>query len=204
MAVPTSSADAGMARLTATFPLADRLAGLSTEIRATHRTILETYLSKGEPPAAGSLPTEHLDALAAIDAVVVKDGAIVGAYPFTSEGTRHGVQVEETIVGAMCALDALAIGPVFDVEAVVYSMCAVTEAPIRIADGAQAAGEIRMGIHFQDPSACAATSLCREMVFLAGDEAATEWLEADPGARELYELDDARAFAERFFAPVVG
>lgn len=136
--------------------------------------------------------------------MVVEDGAIVGAYPFTSAGTSHAVHVGETIIGAMCALDALAVGPVFDVEAVVYSMCAVTHAPIRIADGAGAAGEIRMGIHFRDPSSCAASSLCREMVFLAGDEAAEVWLDADPDARELYELDEARAFAERFFGPVVG
>ena len=204
MSIATSSADAGVARLNATFPLGERLAGLPAEVRATHRSILHTYLTKGEPPATSTVDPAHLEALSAIDAVVVRDGEIVGAYPFTSEGTSHGVQVNETIVGAMCAIDALAVGPVFGVEAVVYSMCAVTHAPIRIADGAQASKEIIVGVHFQDPSSCAASSLCRDMVFLVGDEAAASWRDADPSARELYALDDAIEFAERFFTPVVG
>ncbi|NND84980.1 MAG: hypothetical protein HKN46_07500 [Acidimicrobiia bacterium] len=104
----------------------------------------------------------------------------------------------------MCSLDALAVGPVFGVEAVVYSMCAVTGAPIRIADGAQARGEILVGIHFEGPSSCAAVSLCREMVFLAGDEAASSWQNVNAGARDLFDLGDAIELAERFFSPVVG
>jgi hypothetical protein len=202
--IATSSADAGVARLTATFPLAERLASVPDEVRRSHRMILDTYLTKGEPPAAATIDPAHLAALSEIDAVVLRDGEIVGAYPFTSEGTSHGVQVDETIVGAMCSIDALAVGPVFGVESVVYSMCAVTHAPIRIADGAQAADEILVGVHFQDPSSCAASSLCRDMVFLVGDEAAAAWRDADPDARELFALGDAIEFAERFFAPVVG
>ncbi|NND84899.1 MAG: hypothetical protein HKN46_07095, partial [Acidimicrobiia bacterium] len=108
MLIATSTADAGFERLSATFPLADRLAELPDGARRTHRAILDTYLATGEPPSAGALDPTHLAALSEVDAVVVDEGAIVGAYPFTSQATGHAVQIVETIVGAMCSLDALA------------------------------------------------------------------------------------------------
>ncbi len=204
MALRTATADAGVARLAATFPLPERVAGLPADVRRTHRVVLEAYLASGEPPAIGTLDSSHLDRLTSVDAVVVTNGAITGAYPFSSEPTGHAVVIGEVVVGAMCSLDALAVGPVFDVASEVYSSCAVTGAPIRIGDRAQVSDEIFMGIHFADPSSCAATSLCRQMVFLAGEDAAATWAGAYPGARAVYTLTDAIDFAERFFAPVVG
>ena len=204
MALRTGTADEGVARLAVTFPLPERVAGLPADVRRTHRVVLEAYLATGEPPSVGTLDPAHLDQLRSVDAVVVTDGAISGAYPFSSEPTGHAVVIGEVVVGAMCSLDALAVGPVFDVASEVYSSCAVTGAPIRIGDRAQASDEILMGIHFADPSSCAATSLCRQMVFLAGDDAAVVWAGEDPDAREVYTLKDAIDFAERFFSPVVG
>lgn len=203
MAVVTGTASAGIARLTATFPLPERLAALPDDVRRTHRAVLDAYLRLGEPPPPTALDEGHVERLAAIDAVVVSEGRIVGAYPFSSDATGHAVEVGEVVVGSMCSLDALAVGPVFGVEATVHSVCAVTGAPIRLPGGAPTQG-VFVGIHYRDPASCAAASLCRNMVFLADASAAEAWRSTDPVAREVYTLPEAVEFAERFFAPVVG
>jgi hypothetical protein len=73
----------------------------------------------------------------------------------------------------MCALDAVAVAPMFDCPATVDSRCHVTDTPIRLRmNGARAlearpSPGIRIGIRWRSPQVCAAHSLCREMVFLA-------------------------------------
>ncbi len=190
-------------RLRVAFPLGDRLALLDPGTRAVHRSILMSYLESGGAPAIHDLDAEALAALMAADAVVVREGRIVGAYPFSGEATGHAVTVGAVTVGCMCSVDALAVAPVFEVEATVTSVCAVTGVPITVVQPGPVADAVHVGIHFQDPTGPAASSLCREMVFLRDAAAAAEWRGRDPAARGVLDLAAGIELARAFFAPVV-
>lgn len=201
----THSVEAAVARLSATFPLADRLEALDDGVRAVHAVILAAFLDSGEPPAVEALPGEALAELVAIDAVVFRGGRIVGAYPFSAESTGHSVTIGDLTVGSMCSLDALAVSPVFGVDTVVRSTCAVTGDPIEVTQpGFDPGSPVHVGIHFQDPATCAASSLCREMVFLRDAETAAGWRQVAPADRGVYGLAEAVEFADAFFRPIVG
>lgn len=201
----TPSVEASVARLSATFPLAVRLEALDDGARAVHATVLGAFLDFGEPPAVEALPVDALAELVAIDAVVVRGGRIVGAYPFSAETTGHSVTIGDVTVGSMCSLDALAVSPVFGVDTVVRSTCTVTGDPIEVTQpGHDPGSSVHIGIHFQDPATCAATSLCREMVFLRDAETADSWRRVAPGDRGVYGLEEAVEFADAFFRPIVG
>ncbi len=148
-----------------------------------------------------------LDRLSALDLVVTDGGLVVGAYPFTSRETPHRVNSGGVESGAMCSLDALAIGAVTGAPTTVRSRCAHTGRPIRVemADGVVDAAEPpapMIGIRWLEPGSCAAASLCPEMVFLADPGTAGRWVEA-AGDADRYRLDEAVTFAERFFRPVM-
>jgi len=56
----------------------------------------------------------------------------VGAYPFTMEQRDHKVTVNDHLVHSMCALDALAISPMFNVKTHIDSSCFVSGDSISI------------------------------------------------------------------------
>jgi mercuric reductase len=112
-------------------------------------------------------------------------------------------------VYAMCALDAVAVAPVFGLEVVTASRCAVTETPIRIHQiakevRASSPGGLRIGVRWQQPDGCAAHSMCREMVFLSDLETAERWRGDDPDSAGIFDLDEAVEFGLGFFAPLIG
>ncbi len=195
----------GVRRLRATFPLGERLRRLEPRTRAVQSAVLRSYVETGAPPAVSTLDEADLATLIDADAVVVEGGGIVGAYPFSSGATGHVVRMGEVTVGTMCSLDALAVAPIFGVEAVVESTCVVTGDPVAVAQPDFDRGStVHIGVHFRSPDACAATSLCREMVFLRDAAAAAAWSTSDPDSRSVYRLPDAIAFAEAFFRDIVG
>lgn len=207
--------DDGLARLRAILPLGDRRARLDPATAAVHREILLGYLTEGHAPELArleaSLPTlavpEAVERLAAADLVVTDGGEIIGAYPFRTGDTAHVVTVDGVAAGAMCSLDALAIGAVTGGAVTIRSTCAETGRAIvvRMSGGAVVASDPPapiVGIHWQDPGTCAAATLCREMVFLADAGASRRWAEA-VGTAGRYRLADAVEFADRFFRPVM-
>jgi len=191
-----------LARLTAQLPLAARLAALPPEAAARHRDILSSYVRTGRPPA----PHPADGVLADADLVVRRDGAVVGAYPFTSEPTVHVVRFDGLETGAMCSVDALALAPVLGTETEVRSLCAVGGVPVRIRQrgtellDAAPAG-VAVGIRWQDPGSCAAHSLCRDMVFLA-PEAVAAWRGAAALGVSVLGVAEAAALGAAFFAPL--
>lgn len=194
-----SMPDSPLARLTAQLPLADRRAALPPEAAARHRDILLSYVRTGRPPA----PHPADVVLAAADLIVRRDGAVDGAYPFTSEPTVHVVRFGGVETHAMCSVDALALAPLLGTDTEIRSICAVTGAPVRVRQrrdellDAAPAG-VRVGIRWQDPGTCAAHSLCRDMVFLAPDTVPA-WGNADVS---LLGVAEAAALGAAFFAPL--
>ena len=144
--------------------------------------------------------------------MVVFDGndEPVGAYPFTMEQRDHKISVNDHTIHSMCALDALAISPMFNVKTHIESKCHVTGDPISIdqLDQEVLNRNENEGVHFglswnSAANNCCATSLCTEMIFLKDKEIADTWLSEDSENREIFTLDKAIEFATGFLKPLV-
>jgi mercuric reductase len=213
-----AQAAAASARLNQILPLAARRAALPPAQRELHHRILLQFAATGAPLTASGIAAiagqddapQALRALAGQDLVVLDGGgAVRGAYPFTLEDTPHRVALPGGGVHAMCAVDALAIAPVFDAAASISSRCHVSGAAVRVEQhgrelrAASPAG-LCVCMCWQPPVACAAHSLCREMVFLADADVAARWQCEDAGRIELFSLDTAIAFGTLFFQLLLG
>ena len=206
--------DNALERLQRILPLKDRQDACSKQIRELHRGILRSFIEKGRiltREEMGSLVSDLDDAVSVLqekDMVTFSaDGTPVGAYPFTMETREHVVRVNGQQVHAMCALDALAVSPMFGMDTQVDSRCRVTGDPVSVQQSgttilnADEAGDVHFGIIWGAESAdsCVADSLCMEMMFLRDGETARQWLEADPDNREIFTLQEAVEFGDRFF-----
>jgi hypothetical protein len=111
-------------RLNEQLPLKARQQALPPGLASVHRATLTSLAEQGQPPNREELG-ELLDsgdidaaiARLANDDLVVLNAAgteIVGAYPMTTEDTPHHLRINKQPVNAMCALDALSVGPMFD------------------------------------------------------------------------------------------
>ncbi len=225
-------------RLHDLLPLKERQQSLVAEHKRVHQAILRTLveegraLSRGEIAAMldvsdesaasviallGSYDLVVRNELAVTDArtgqLVVLDamgGEVVGAYPVTTEKTIHQVHVKGKRIFAMCAVDALAVAPMFGVEAEISSVCSMTGDSVQIRqrgtqvlEASPSAERIRVGVRWQRPTTCAAHVLCRQMVFLRDPDVAREWEGGDPISKELFTLPEAIAFGDAFFGPLI-
>lgn len=208
----------GLERLNALLPLAARQHELDRAARLLHRAVLRHFVTAGGTAPQAALATQAdgasvaamLDVLAEGDLIVRgSQGEVVGAYPMTTEHTPHRVYVNGHWIHAMCAVDAMAIAPMYDVRARVESVCHVSGAAVTVQqrgatiEAAAPAGDLRVGIRWQDPGQCAAHTLCREMVFLADAAIARRWAQSDPPRCSLFSLNQAAALATAFFRPLV-
>jgi hypothetical protein len=216
MSTSTSNA---LQRLNSLLPLKLRQSALPSELLNLHRATLTSLTDRGRPPSreelhellAGGDVDAALTRLARDDLVVLNaaGNAIMGAYPMTTETTKHHLIVNKQPVNAMCALDALSVGPMFDAEVVISSNCHVTGTAINIRMlGASVlevtpTADVHVGVRWQNPSACAAHSLCLEMVFLRDRQAALEWQAGDHENTSLFNLQDAIVFGAGFFKPLL-
>ncbi len=186
---------------------------------AAHRAILRTLAEEGRAPTNDDLATlvgadgvaAAIERLGGDDLVVLNADktAVVGAYPMTVEDTVHHLRVNGRAVNAICALDAVAVGPMYDAEVAIESRCQVTGEPIRIHQkghwtlSAKPSDDVRVGVRWQQPGACAAHSMCLEMVFLKDGDTARRWVEEGEGDKTEFTLDEAVAFGAAFFVPLV-
>ncbi len=176
---------------------------------------MHSFATTGRPPvldvigrAAEMDGAAVIDRLSSDDLIVEADGRIEGAYPFSLEPTPHVLSIGGFQVYAMCALDAVAVAPVFDLEVVTASRCAVTDAPIRVHQhGATVETfeptDLRVGVRWQQPDGCAAHSMCRDMVFLSDLDTAEHWRGEDPDGAGVFDLHEAVDFGVGFFAPLI-
>ena len=205
-------------RLQAILPLKERQEDCSRQIKELHQQVLRSFVTRGriltreEMAQQVSNLEDAVSVLKSHDMVVFSaDGEPVVAYPFTTEEREHKGQVNGHQVHAMCAMDALAVSPMFGMKTQITSRCRITGDPVSIQQSGETienldeAGDIHFGIIWgaaSDGTSCA-TSLCMEMMFLSDSAIAKQWLAEDPGNREIFTLQEAVEFGARFFVPLM-
>jgi mercuric reductase len=214
----TTKVDKALARLSSILPLKQRQQDCSLQIKELHRQILNSFVSRGriltrkEMAEHVSNLEEAITVLKESDLVVFSPHADpVGAYPFTMEEREHRVRVNGHQVYAMCALDALAVSPMFGINTQISSRCRITGTPVTIEqsgthiENRDTAEDIHFGIHWgaANGKTCCADSLCMEMMFLRDSEVSSRWLAENPSNREIFTLQEAIEFGARFFVPLM-
>ncbi len=198
-------------------PLAERQKKLSSELANVHRMILKSYVDLGRTLNRDEIAKHVEDIDEAINTLRSNDMVVfdsndepVGAYPFTMERREHVIRVNEHTIHSMCALDALAISPMYNVKTHIDSKCHVTGDNISIDQLDQEVlnknenEEVHFGLNWNSAANnCCATSLCAEMIFLKDKKIAEAWLAEDKENREIFTLDEAIEFSTRFFKPLV-
>jgi mercuric reductase len=138
-------------------------------------------------------------------------GELIGVYPFSATERDYLIRVNGHTVYAMCALDALAIAPLFNMVTQIISHCNVTGNKIDIqmtgnkVSNIDETRGIYMGVAWNgaNTNACCADSLCKEIVFLRDEKTARQWLADKAIDGELFTLAEAVQFANRFFVPLM-
>ena len=204
-------------RLNTILPLAKRQQSLSKELAVVYQKILHSYVDRGKTLYRNEIAQqvsdvdESIKVLRDYDMVVFdRSGEPVGAYPFTMEQREHEVSVNGHTVHCMCALDSLAVSPMFGLETTINSRCHVTAEPVSIHQhnheiiDADNNRDVFFGISWNSAANnCCASSLCTEMIYLKGEQVADQWLAEDKDNRELFDLPDAIDFAAGFFVPLI-
>jgi hypothetical protein len=177
-----------------------KMAGLSRAEDSVWRATLDLYLRLGRAPTsaelakAASLPVDGVEvwlkSLHARDVLVLDSaGAVVAAYPFTEKPTTHTVHLSGRKMTALCAIDALGVGAMYQVDAHIGSSCRHCETPIRvtmrgegnvIAEVAPFSTIVWSGLDYAQ--GCAANSLCTVLAFFCSDEHLRAW-QADDSRR---------------------
>jgi mercuric reductase len=206
-----------LARLNRILPLAERQRTLKPEAVQIHQAILHAYVDTGRAPLASELAVLSrnvaavLTQLQQLDLILLDDNAeICGAYPFTSETRIHRVDINHHSVHCMCALDALAISPMFNCATQIHSQCELTSEPVLIQQNGhtilnpQQCAELFLAMNWAAASTttCCANSLCKQMNFISGAERAQAWL-GQSDQHELFTLTEAIEFAAQFFMPLL-
>ena len=215
----SESVDQSVRRLNQLLPLKSRQERHSQTLKDLHRAVIKSLVTCGRPPSrsevAALVGEDQVDASLALlggdDLIVLSRDRreILGAYPVTSEKTPHEVHVNGQLIHAMCSLDALSVGPMYDIPVEIYSRCRVTGTAVCIKqDGARileaTPPTTRVGVRWQMPSGDhAAHSMCMEMVFLKDDDSASNWHQGDLQNHSLFTLEQAAEIGARFFKPLL-
>jgi alkylmercury lyase len=202
-------------RLDSILPLLSGLQSLSSEDAALYCKLLNAFVQLGHTLSRDEVATvvdnteQALNNIVASKLIVLDaDGNPSGAYPFTSQERVHKVHINGVTAHCMCALDSLAVSPMFNTPTAIDSECRATGEKIHIEQSGTAitGGTLQtwFGINWgaaTDDVVCA-ESLCLEMVFLANEDVANQWLTESPDTREIFDLHSAVEFAAAFFVPL--
>ncbi len=170
----------------------DRWSGYDPATDRVRVALLQLYSEDGRAPTTGALAERAglseaairplLEELRRRDLVVLDGERIVGAYPFTDRNTGHRVTLHGRVLNAMCAVDALGIGAMTDLDITIASRCRHCGVPIQIATRDQgrvlAQTEPRTAVMWQSvryDGACAANSLCATTAFFCSDDHLSAW-----------------------------
>jgi len=199
-------------------PLKKRQSSLSSSMKQLHKDILSSYVNLGRSLNRKEIAerVDNIDEAVSVlkdnDLVVFSDaGEPIGAYPFTMESRVHRLNVNSHQLHCMCALDSLAVSPMFDIPVEISSQCHVSGNAVNIKQNNHEimnkddVDDLFFGINWGSASnsCCCADSLCTEMVFLKGEDLASNWQAEDSGNREIFDLHEAVEFAARFFVPLM-
>ena len=203
---------------------AQRWAGLDAAQDRMRRAILEAWPQAGRAPSTNELALstgfapdrvrELIAKLVARDMVVLdRDGAnLTGAYPFTDRDTEHRMQLGDTVLHAMCAIDALGAGAMLGTDVAIESACRSCDTPIRIEtrnDGtaleaySPTSAVIWSGVQYSN--GCAADSLCTVMAFFCSDEHLESWRDGrDPKPRGFrLSMNEGLQMGKAIFMPLL-
>jgi len=210
--------DIALERLKGVLPLKQSQEACEPEIKNVYQQLLKSFITSGRALSKEEM-SHHIDDTDLAIAVLSKcdmasffdNGEPRNAYPFSSTERDYLIQVNGYSVYAMCALDSLAIAPMFNVMTHITSHCKITGEQIDIRmRGAKVLNikemqDIYMGVSWSDADAskCCADSLCKEIVFLCDRETAQQWLSDTAVDGELFTLLEATQFASRFFVPLM-
>lgn len=202
-------------RLDSILPLISGLKSLSRDDAALYCKLINSYVQLGRTltrQEVGELvgnADQVLNNIVGSKLIVLDaEGNPAGAYPFTSEEREHKVHVNGVTAHCMCALDALAVSPMFNTPTVIDSQCRVTGEKVHIEqNGTKFSGgtlDVWFGINWgaaASDTVCA-ESLCMEMMFLTNESVAREWVAESPETREIFDLPSAVDFSAGFFVPL--
>ena len=213
---PITQMETALQAISKLLPLKKRQQELDPQVLTMHRHILHSFAENGRPLTRTEMAelliqdnvTIALAKLYKKDLVVLnKEGEITGAYPFTLNPTPHVLTIGKHKVFAMCAFDAVGVSAMFKVEVVIQSHCGLTKTPLQIRifnhqvlDTSHP--ELRVGIYWQEPGACAEKTLCTELVFLKDMVAAQQWALQKENAL-LLTLTEAIELSSAFFIPLI-
>lgn len=206
-----------VAQLRKILPLAARQKNLNHETANVYQMILSSYVFQGRTLNKSEISVQVGNLDQVINTLRMNDMVVfdandepVGAYPFTMEPRDHKVSINGHTVYAMCALDALAISPMFKLKTHIDSSCHISGASISIDQldrevlNRAENTAIHFGINWNSAANnCCATSLCSEMIFLKNKEIAQAWFIEDSQNREIFALDEAIDFAAQYFTPLI-
>ena len=200
----------------------NRWSGYAPAADRVRTALLQLYAEEGRAPALDGLArrvglTEAtvrplLEGLRQRDLVVLDaDGErILGTYPFTDRDAGHHVRLDGRTVNAMCAVDALGIGAMFDRDIVIDSRCRHCGVPIQVTTRDRgrtlAAVEPRTSVVWLSvryEGECAANSLCAATAFFCTDDHLAAWRRErhsdEPGFR--LSIDEALEVGRAIFGP---
>ena len=194
-------------KLNTLLPLEERQKNLPSEYRQSHKDILNSFSICGKAP--DSITPSVLNTLAENDLVLLDEGRnVVGAYPFSIRKTAHYIFNDNIKLYAMCAFDAVAIAPVFNIKTNIVSSCNITKEKIEIIQNSNQVLSVKpsiniyIGIRWQSAGTCAADNLCMEMVFLKDRGIALQW-KGDDENYSVFSLEDAINFSVKYFKPLL-
>ena len=205
-------------RLNKILPLHAQQQSLTDENANLYQQLLRSFVDKGRILTRNEIARLvgnvdiTIDELAARELIVCdSNNDPVGAYPFTMQQRAHRILVNGFTVHAMCALDALAISPMFNYPTEIYSQCHVSKKPIHIIQQDSVLqniveqNDISFAVNWNAASkgGCCADSLCMEMIFIYGTDISEKWQAQDSNNRELFTLQEAVGFATDFFRPLM-
>ena len=210
--------EAALKRLNKILPLKERQDKCNPELKELHQQMLRSFVTRGRILNKDEMADWVDNVPQAIKVLSENDMATfsenrepTGAYPFTMSEREHIVLVNGFKVHAMCALDALAIAPMFNETTEINSQCRVTGEPVHIQMSAetiqnpQEVNNLYFGIIWgaADSGSSCADSLCMDMIFLKDTDVALKWLSDDLQGREIFTLTEAVQFSSRFFVPLL-
>lgn len=199
-------------------PLKKRQDRCENQIKLLYQKILLSFITTGRILSKFEM-TKYVsnveDAIQVLEEnemlIISENGDPIGAYPFTMEERENIVCVNGFQINAMCALDALAISPMYDVDVQIHTQCRITNIPIYLEQSGanivnlNGTGDICVCIAWEaaEKDIKCANSLCMEMFFVNDKKTATTWQKIETEKREVFTLEEAVEFASRFFVPLV-
>ena len=187
-----------------------------------HTSVLLYMAAHGRAPTIETLveltgftpskTSQILTKLESKDLVVLDEttGSILGAYPITERKTEHLLEIGGRTIHAMCAIDALGAGSMFNADTKIISSCRATGLPVIIE-----LKENGVKLNSVDPetaivwcgiqisNGCAADSLCSVLAFFSSDGALEKWRSSEnqdtPGYRLT--LDEGIQVGRALFDP---